>query len=117
LSMLYGVLYTFIPSLYHQWIHWPFNDPSYTGLMGCVFFSFSIGLGLAIRETSWLKIKLFIEFSMVWLALTSIFSAWSFFGIAMPASAKPGVIEDTILTTALFGFFLFFYRAQGKKKA
>jgi hypothetical protein len=117
LSMAYGALYTFIPSQYHRWIHWPFNDPAYTGLLGCVFLSFSLGLILAVKECYWERIRLFIEFSMIWLALTSIFSLWSIFKIAMPPDALPGVIEDTILTSILFTVFLFFYRAQSRIKS
>lgn len=112
LASLFAFFYLVVPVPYQAMVHWPFNDPVYTGLLGVTYLAFAIGTLLAVKAGSWREVRLFVRFSLVWLGMISAFSIYSIFGIPMPEEALGGVLLDTAITCVLTLVLLGFYTKQ-----
>jgi len=102
-------LYTLIPELYWSWVDWPFSDPVFSRFFGITCLAIAIIQIIILRAKEWNKIKIMIEFEIIWLFLVNIINIWSIFAINFSKTAFPGVIFDTALTIFYTIGFVYFY--------
>lgn len=111
-----GSLYSFIPEIYWEWVHWPYQDPVFYRLFGGTLIAGGIAMIFVLREKEWKKIRLFVIFIIVWLSIISIVNVWSIIAIPFSEQAISDVIFDTIMTFLLDAGYIYFFILHERKK-
>lgn len=113
LGCIFTIIYLIVLEPYWAMVDWPYFDPIFGRILGITLLSITIISALAYRETDWENVKLFVEFSIIWLVSLAIVNIWSVFVTPFSPTALGSVAFDTTLLIILaIGNIYFFIQHQ-----
>lgn len=86
LSILLGLVYLLIPSIWGDLIHLPVTDLFLARFAGIAFCIAAFVSWLGFRESEWDRIRIFIKIELVWVLLNTVVTLWGILFAAIPAA-------------------------------
>ncbi len=113
LGLIFTIIYLIILEIYWVMVDWPYFDPIFGRILGITLLTLTIMSVMAYRETDWENVKIFVEFSIIWLMSLAIVNIWSVFVTPFSPTALSSVAFDTTLLIVLaIGNIYFFIQHQ-----
>ncbi|MFW9899292.1 MAG: hypothetical protein ACFFDO_08555 [Candidatus Thorarchaeota archaeon] len=113
LGLIFTIIYLIILEIYWVMVDWPYFDPIFGRILGITLLTLTIMSVMAYRETDWENVKIFVEFSIIWLISLAIVNIWSVFVTQFSPTALASVAFDTTLLIVLaIGNIYFFIQHQ-----
>ncbi len=113
ISSIIGFIFTFIYlvilEIYWIMVDWPYFDPIFGRILGITLLCLGVFSFLSYRETEWERVKIFLEFSILWEISLSTVNLWSVFVTPFSTTALFWVWFDTALLMVMAIVNIYFF--------
>jgi len=114
-GLIYGIMYVFLPEGVYSLNDSPYFDPHFWRLFGGALMAIGIGVLLGMLNGDWDKIKIFLQFAIIFLIIIALVNLTS--NIYVTRSATNLIFHwlDTIIIILILVFNIIFYLREEKK--